>query len=137
MKYIVALLVCCFCSTSAFAQETYICIADLSTGFAFNKTTKNWFSTNFNVQDNKYVLSQKNKLWYWKKVGAPENATIECGEFNPAGYLNCSSYGQVLSFNKTNLRFSLTNSVGYVSGELLGVEGSITPFMTIGKCSPL
>ena len=137
MKYIVAFLVYCFCSSSAFAQETYICIADLTTGFAYNKTTKNWFSTNFDVKDQKYVLSQKNKLWYWKKVGGPESATIECGEFNKAGFLNCNPFGEILSVNKTNLRFSLTNNVGYVSGEFLGVEGSITPFMTIGKCSPL
>ena len=137
LKRIFILLITFLLSFNVFAQQTYICIADASTGFTFNKTTKNWISTNFNVQNQKFILSQKNELWHWKQVGVSESGTIECGEFNTAGFLHCSAFGQDLSFNKSNLRFTLSERVGYVIGERLGVEGSLTPYMTIGKCSPL
>ena len=60
----------------------------------------------------------------------------KCDEFTENGYLNC--YGlETLKFNKKNLGFLLTYSVGYVTAGIIGVEGEDNPAMTIGKCSPM
>lgn len=59
------------------------------------------------------------------------------------GYvLSCKGFGDFI-FNRHNNRFLSTYMLGYYSDDpdqkdsVLGPEGSNTPAMSIGKCSPL
>jgi hypothetical protein len=47
-------------ASSAHAEQ-YLCIADKSVGFEFNKVEKSWDSANFNVEGQKYIIP-KSKL---------------------------------------------------------------------------
>jgi len=123
-------------STAASGATGYICIPDASTGFAFNKSTKNWHSTNFNVDNEKYLLSVRDGLWSWKTLGE-DDFGIPCSDFNEYGYMNCTLLTEI-TFNRTNLRFMAIYRIGYVSAGIAeGTEGSDTPHISIGKCSPL
>jgi hypothetical protein len=135
MKRIFVLMVSFLLSFNVLAQQSYICIADSSTGFDFNKTTKKWYPKHFDVKDSKYVLSRKNNIWEWKEIGQ-QVPMIKCGEFDGNGYLYCSGI-ETLRFNKNNLRFLLIYNVGYVTAGVIGVDGEDSPAMTIGKCSPM
>lgn len=124
-----------FLSFNSSAQSGYVCLADSSTGFAFNSNTKTWNPTSFNVKDSKYLLSLNNGKWEWKRFG--EKYGIPCSSnFNEKGYLRCDSIEEV-SFNKVNLRYLLVYPIGYVNGGIAGKEGADTPSMEIGKCSPM
>ena len=122
-------------SMNAYSQSGYVCIADLASGFSFNSSTKTWNTTTFNVKESKYLLSLKNGRWEWKKFG--DNRAINCSkEFNEYGYLHCEDIEDI-TFNRKNLRYMRIYPVGYVSGGILGKEGSDTPVMEIGKCTSM
>jgi hypothetical protein len=135
MKKIFILLFSLFFSFNTFAQQSYICVADSSSGFAFNKTTKKWYPTTFDVKNAKYVLSLKDRTWNWKEIGE-EFSMTQCGEFDKNGYLSCDGMLRLM-FNKKTLRFLLTYEIGYVNVGIIGTDGGDTPNMTIGKCSPM
>lgn len=42
-------------STQASA-ETWLCIADTSSGLSFNKVTKKWVASNFSTDENRFVV---------------------------------------------------------------------------------
>ena len=118
-------------------SEGYVCIGDKSTGFRYDKSSKSWITSTFNVSDSKYTLTLSNGQWKWNKLGEKSSLPSDCGKFNEYGYLHCSPLLKKLTFNKKNLRYMLIYDVGYVNGGLFGNEGEDTPNMEIGKCSPL
>ena len=123
-------------SSLALSQTSYLCIPDLSTGFAYRKNLDKWTTTTFDVSKDKYLLSKSSKgEWQWKNFGKEGSLTCD-GEINEYGYLNCNGSEQI-SFNKKNLRFMLIYKVGYLNKGILGNEGEDTPRMDIGTCSPL
>ncbi len=135
MKYLAFLLAAVFPFTVN-AQNSYLCIADLSTGFSFDKVSKKWKSADFNVSGERFLLSKKNNAWEWKKFGQ-ESTSYNCSkDFNEAGYLHCESLIRVV-FNRKNLRFQSYYSIGYVNKGVIGNEGEDTPYITIGQCSPI
>ncbi len=145
-----AAFIFCLLTTQASAEESYVCIADLSTGFKLNTITKQWETANFRT-DNKYLISREkrgNMNWVWKgKKFGEEYSDFFCEEdFNDHGYLTCSGIVGKFIMNKTNLRYSLYTHIGFVTanimndkGEMVNKEsdGADTPYMEIGKCSSM
>jgi hypothetical protein len=43
--------------------QTYLCIADMATGFWFNKSTKKWETAAFDVAEEKYLLKGDSNKW--------------------------------------------------------------------------
>ena len=132
-KYLLLLLTL---GSSVVSAESYLCIPDRSTGFAYNKNTKIWYTTSFNVSDKKYLLSISDGKWKWKTIGDSEFSYLPCGEFNEYGYISCLDLMQV-TFNRKNLRFLLTYNIGYTNYGIAGNEGDDEPHMEIGRCSKI
>lgn len=64
-------------------------------------------------------------------------------DINENGFLNCSGIGS-FTFNRTNLRFMSTFTLGYVHDvpgrkgqSSYGNEGDSTPHMSIGHCKAI
>jgi hypothetical protein len=138
---IVLMMICLAFSGNALAQNAYICLVDKASGFSFNKGTRAWNGTHFNPSD-KYLVkrSQPPDAWEVTKVGQ-DIAMSSCkNDFNDYGYLFCEGI-QPFRMNRKNLRFLTAYLIGYVHDGLgstgLGPEGSNTPSIEIGKCSPL
>ncbi len=131
-----ALLLGMFYLSSVYA-EGYICIPDKATGFKFNKTDKSWYSTTFNVKNDKYILTNSSGKWKWKVVGEKDYDFGKCGDFSEYGYINCDILGTQITFNRKNLRYQSIYTVGYVSAGIAGTEGGDTPYIEIGRCSTM
>lgn len=137
----------------SFAQgrDGYFCTTDHATGFAFNKAKKQWGTVTFQ-ETGKFLITRaspaelKNgNVWVVKKVGSSSPDFVCQADFNDFGYLNCKGLTEFI-FNRKNNRFLSSYMIGYVSDAiegneaataLLGPEGSNTPAMQIGRCSPL
>jgi len=121
---------------------SYLCIADSAVGFIFNKSTKAWNRT-FIQTDRKYIISKSESIYdVWEvNVIGDDFPFSGCKEdFNDDGNLFCEGLSD-FRFNKYNLRFLKIYPIGYWN-EFRGVmknykEGNNTPYMEIGKCSPL
>ncbi|MHC4337422.1 MAG: hypothetical protein ACYSTG_05660 [Planctomycetota bacterium] len=136
-------------SAPAPAAEGYLCLAEHSAGIAFDKVSKRWAATIFKP-DQKVLVSKANDeekkkgaVWVVKSVGSNREAPdFVCKEdFDNNGYLHCSGFGDFM-FNRRNLRFLSTFTFGYVTDGLgetnwFGEEGTNTPALSAGKCSPL
>jgi hypothetical protein len=140
-------LACGLLCVSATASTSYVCVVDMATGFAFNKSHKQWECMHFNA-DTKYLLSQSTEekyAWVVKEVGSrstiPEAVCVD--DFNDVGHLFCEGLLSEFRINKKNLRFLLVYPVGYWNDNREGMttelrpEGTDTPYMAIGKCSLL
>jgi hypothetical protein len=145
-----------FGASSVIAQSkakepsSYLCVADKSSGFTFNKTGKAWQTTTFNVTESKYIFRVANEVdrstmpsanWVVVKVGQ-SSPVASCGEaLGDSDVLICEGF-ESFRFHKKNLRFLGLYSIGYWSDDLedpnsVFAEGKNTPSMQIGKCSPL
>lgn len=127
------------------SAESWLCIADMATGFKYNSVLKRWDEASFNVAESRYIIRpSRNPAWkyevtaFGKPTGAPE---AWCkAEPSSYGYLLCNSYFGEFKFNTGNLRYIKTYLAGYVEilpTNSLVVEGGDTPNMEIGKCSLL
>ena len=127
-------------STNVFANDTYLCIADKATGFSFNKRSETYESTDFNIDKSKYILKKNNNTWEWKIFGI--DVPLCNGSISANGYFRCD-WLETIIFNKNNLRYTKAHIFGYVnvgSKTYSGFEmkdGQETPYMEIGKCSPM
>jgi hypothetical protein len=129
-------------TTPAFAKDdSYLCVAESAVGFSFNKASQQWERANFKA-DKKYLVSKSSeggKTWEVKEMGQSEGTTCEEG-FNENGFIKCKG---LLDFtmNKNSLRYILVHPYGYVVKEYKKggflEEGALTPYLEIGKCSPL
>ena len=116
---------------------SYLCIADKATGFSFNKERRVWQQANFNVKDSKYLLSQRDGKWGWKRFGEQYDDGQCSDRFNEFGFLHCNNVFDAILFNKQTLRYQLFYPVGYVSKLDSKDSGSDTPSLEIGTCSAL
>lgn len=128
--------------SSALAKSTsYLCVAESAVGFSFDKATKDWGRANFKAES-KYVLSMQSdekKGWEVKEIG--ESRGTECeGGFSEHGFIECKGLID-FQMNNKSLRYIIVHKYGYVVKEYpddgLFKEGSLTPYLEIGKCSPL
>jgi len=137
------IFLCGLFAAPASASDSYVCVTDMATGFAFNETRKQWHSTDFK-ENTKYLVSRAKRegyAWEVKTVGSTI-ALIFCkADFNEAGALRCEGDLAEFSMNKKNLRFLYFYRAGYwtdnTGSNVLGREGGNTPAIGIGKCSPL
>jgi len=135
-------------SSLSFATDSYICVADKSTGFAFDKISKSWMSANFNVHEGKYLISRvkKRDAWEVKNVGQ-KNALIWCKNgFSESGELQCKGPVSFFKMSKKTLRYIMFYTAGYWNeprkawdgnNTITMEEGDNTPNVQIGKCSPM
>jgi len=142
----VAVSLCVTFPTISFAVDAYLCLPHSTTGFKYDKNLGDWKTNNFGNRD-KYIVS-KSKLpgYAWKVTKYMKTAPIYvCEEdFNNSGYLFCEETGE-FRMNKHNLRYIRTYILGYYNLNVKDdngkvkpeEEGSSTPFIEIGKCSPL
>ena len=56
MRALLGLVFIVFSVAAGAQADAYLCVADKSTGFQFNKSTKTWESVNFDVGDSKYIV---------------------------------------------------------------------------------
>jgi hypothetical protein len=130
----------------SFAVDAYMCLPQNTTGFKYDKNIADWKVNNFENRD-KYIVSKSKLSGYgWKVTKYMKTAPIYvCEEgFNNAGYLFCEETGE-FRMNKHNLRYIRTYILGYYNLNVKDDngtvktegEGSSTPFIEIGKCSPL
>ena len=135
------MMVCLFSAASA--EEAYICIPIASGGVRFDEATKRWLGTSLKTNDEKYIVRQPkvdekkyapDAKWAVFSYFKPEKQYIRSmceGDFYPNGLLRCGPF----EMNRVNLRFLNIESMGYVT--VLGSEGSDTPNIEIGMCSPI
>jgi len=122
-------------------DDSYLCVAESAVGFSFNKTSRQRERANFKAQS-KYVVSKSSeagKEWEVKKIG--QSLGTPCaGGFDENGFIRCKG---LLDFqmNNKSLRYIVVHPYGYVVKEYpkdgLFEEGSLTPYLEIGECSPL
>ena len=115
--------------------DQYLCTADLVTGFSWNEKDRKWESTNFNVENENYLVSsiEPNAGGHYvvKKLGDRKIiATCENG-FDANGLLYCKDF-LVFRMNREARRYLLVYPAGYVEGY---DNNDDTPFVEIGKCS--
>ena len=122
---------------SALAQSSFLCISDASTGFGYDQATRKWVAKRFNVDDHKFLLNKKDGSWQWTKFGETY-VTGKCsGDFNSNGFLDCEGFGEEIRLNKQTLRFQSIYNVGYVVAGLVKDDNGNTPYIEIGRCSPM
>jgi hypothetical protein len=119
-------------------------VADMATGFAFDKNRKELHSANFKA-DGKYFVSKPSELipgldlylWQVTQVGTIVPESMCENNFNH-GVLVCNTGVSLFRMSSRTLRFMLIYQMGYViDGTEEMKEGENTPYMAIGKCSPL
>lgn len=131
--------------------DEYLCVAEKASGFSFNKLTKSWQSANFSTEA-KYLVSESNNPKYaYQVTGVWDRypiASCKVG-FNKYGYIFCADVGfgsgieiYDFRFNRINGRFLLTSPAGYYNVVPEIDKGAVdenrgTPYMAIGKCSPV
>lgn len=118
--------------------ESYMCIAEASGGVFYDTQSKNWIGAIFNA-DEKLMIKKtpedsedaKYRVYDYGKV-FPRYVCEK--DFKDNGYLFCSSAVGFFKFNKNNLRFLSSYEAGYVDGN---DNNENTPFISVGKCSPM
>ena len=123
--------------------EGWLCIAEQSAGFNYNAVRKKWESTIFRT-DAKFIIRKPidsdllKGTWVVAELG-DKITWVSCeNDVNEWGYLYCRGPSRVFNFNTDNQRFMWTYSYGYYS-VVRGKkdEDSDTPYMEIGRCSPI
>lgn len=138
-RYLLSFLTGALISLNVGATDSYLCVADLTTGFAFDSAKKQWGSAMFRSEKKLVVAKAKQKPYAWEVKEVGDNrpgATCE-QDFNEAGNLFCSGVFD-LRFNSRKLRFLYVYPIGYWSDDEKGGmsrEGANTPALAIGKCS--
>jgi len=127
--------------SSSHAQDTsFICVADKAVGFGFDDSSKSWERRNFSTTS-QYLINKKtdgNMGWVVKEIGDSIETVCEDG-FGKYGFLNCNGYIN-FQMNNQSLRYIISHNHGYVVRDPENgfiKEGSVTPYLEIGKCSPL
>ena len=133
-------------SSSALADDSYLCVAEHKAGFVFDKNSGQWDSARFKT-DSKYVITKAKEgkhSWVVREVGS-KSLSYSCDEgFTKFGSLICDGLFDGLlgefRMSKANLRFLNTYMFGYWTDDAGGphyVESTNIPHMEIGKCSPM
>lgn len=138
MRRTPCLLVGLFAATIANAADSYLCVAEMTTGFTYDANKKAWRSADFRSEKKLAITRSKNKPYAWeaKEVGDSRPAASCENDFNEAGNLFCTGVFD-LRFNRRQLRFLYAYPIGYWSDGAGAREGENTPAMAIGRCREL
>jgi len=119
--------------------DQWLCVADQSTGFLYNESSKKWERRGFNVDDRKYIVTQskfKNTKYDVTLLGQKYASAYCVNEFSAKGDLYCkweSNNGLIwIVFNMNHIkgRFVKSKNMGYFSD-----SKDDSPSIEIGKCS--
>lgn len=117
----------------------YLCLPTDATGFKF-KGGK-WQPISFNVAGVKWILKKYNSEWYWNEFGTDaQSEYTKCkssGDTPEWGFMTCSHYDNRMTFNSKTLRYQFINQAGYVVSDTAMDANGYSPYMEIGKCTPL
>ncbi len=119
----------------------YLCVMEKATGFSYDKGGS-WQSTDFEVEE-KYLVTPRPKnfadelipsdvAWLVTAVGKKRPEYLCKDDFNKIGYLSCKGLFSEFKMSRATMRFQTYYGNGYVSD-----EKADTPYVAIGKCSPL
>ena len=117
-------------------------MAEMSKGYKFNKILEEWQSVSFKP-DSKFIITAEKAGGYTvKKLGG--DTSMSCGEFNGDSlvctsddFLTILGFYELLVFNKKTLRYFTAYSGSWLLAAEDKAEEFDTPFIEIGKCSPL
>jgi len=125
--------------------EGYTCTADMATGFSFKGGM--WNSANFQP-DRQFIVRPTTQTeqpvmptvldpkWDVLVVGDKRPSNV-CPEFDTTGNLVCLGPYSEFRMNKDSLRFLYSYLSGYWDRGPPGSEAGDTPYIAIGKCSPM
>jgi hypothetical protein len=125
--------------------EGYTCTADMATGFSFKDG--GWNSANFQP-DRQFIVRRTTQTeqpvmpivldakWDVLVVGDKRPSNV-CPEFDTTGNLVCLGPYSEFRMNKDSLRFLYSYLSGYWDRGPPGSEAGDTPYIAIGKCSPM
>ena len=123
------------------AADSYICAADRSTGFIYKDNE--WQAVNFDVSQNRYLVrkateddSHSSSPWLYGEFGQSILGG-QCDEPFSTGLMICRSAGQDFRVNISKMRYQLYYWVGYIISNDTSSHRSDTPYIEIGRCSPL
>ena len=138
MRMLIAALSICGAIQPAFGADSYLCIPDKSAGFSYSTATKTWDYARFDVRDSKYLLKRSDSKWSWSIFGKnPFLSMTVCTSQSPDTFIFCNGFYDV-RVNTKSLRFQLVYPIGYTNSYASpSDEGGDTPYLEIGKCSPL
>ena len=127
------------------AAESYVCVEEMATGFAPEKNGKGWKEASFNAKD-KFVIRKPKPgetgrmeyAWVVTTVGMQEVDSYCDKDFDKYGAIRCRGFYH-FNFNKRSLRFLKASTMGYWEATQGAASplGTLTPYMSIGKCSSL
>jgi len=142
--------------------KNYLCIAEQSAGFYYNKSKKEWLATTFKT-DGKYIIREgsEEELNFFqslfevsfteaikKEIGPKpkyvvvipgiDEAAFICPDYDWRGHLNCEGAwtgGKSFWFNNQSLRFMKIDNSGYVITltPVLRFEGQSIPYNPYAK----
>tara|TARA_R110001583_G_scaffold155072_1_gene306768 strand:+ start:2280 stop:2822 length:543 start_codon:yes stop_codon:yes gene_type:complete len=129
---------------ASFADE-YLCSADSAAGMSYVHSKEAWITTDFNVSGKQYLISKFRTATLAVREVGNNSHQISCfkGGINPKnGFLLCNNPGVgEFRFNAINGRFLMAGLGGYynVLNDVNKVtdKNSRSPYIIIGKCSPL
>jgi hypothetical protein len=135
------------CVTAIPAQasaQTWLCIADMTTGFGFDKTTKRWKETSYSPEESRYIVTPSNKPeWEYlvMEFGSDDTIPYATCRDGPTryGFISCDALFGEFKFNKNNLRYVRTSVVGYaeITPTTPTKDGDDAPVIEIGRCSKI
>ena len=138
-----------FYSTVTYSSS-YFCASSKATGFKYNENSKSWVTASSNTQDVKYIISKSDSILYKYEVKPIGKKYMEAGcenDFNNHGLLFCSSRirGYSFRFDLQSGRYLKASTWGYTDvGSTNGFNKNVimdkdsdTPYIEIGKCSPM
>lgn len=135
MKILLIVSLLLLCSGSVMAEE-YMCTPEASGGLGYEKSTKTWEASSFDIGRNYIVkINDKENPMYAATV-TYVNETLPsymCKEETSVNALVCNSFLGQLNFSMGTLRYIESYMFGYVQGKDNKYNA---PKVTIGTCSP-
>lgn len=131
------------------SAETFLCIADNATGYAYDPTSKEWKSAKFNFEGSRHIIKRSSGsqyAWEVNEYGVTEKWFPDAGckeDFNTVGLLYCEGVGRDFRFNKSNGRYIFYFAGSYINfdprSEREGYQkdGGDTPFIELGTCTKI
>lgn len=123
--------------TNGANAQSYLCVADQSTGFRYDASSKSWLNAKFKTDD-KFLVKPSTEEGFKYEVSqfglsAP---LFSCrNEFNSVGTMACFGLFGEFRVNSKTLRFLSTYMVGYYTPN--GDTNDNTPHIQIGTCTKM
>ena len=126
--------------------DSYVCVAEKSTGFHYNQKTHQWDDARFRT-DTKYLIRKADQNDVWEKnhnmavvIFGKKKSEFRCQEgINDVGLLLCYSLSGQFKFNNLSLRFLRSMTFGYYNNGYgkFPDKLSASPFLEIGTCTKM